>query len=137
MNIGLIMGEVVKLVGEKLTKELAKVDKLLPMESFIILNILYGKENLIQNDLAEILHQDKSGILRKIDFLQEKKLVLRMPSSKDRRRNIIVLTQKGEKTVKMFRAIESHVFNDLLIDVSPEDSQTFYDILINMKTKLI
>lgn len=137
MNIGLIMGEVVKLVGGKLTEEFAKVDNSLPMDSFIILNILYQNDELIQNDLAEILHQDKSGILRKIDFLQEKKLVARMSSTEDRRRNIIVLTQKGVQTIEIMRNIEAKVFNDLLIDISPEDLQTFYSVLSKMKTKLM
>ena len=136
MNIGLTMGEVVKSVGKRLTKEFAKVDKSLPMDSYIILNALYEKDDLIQNDLAEILHQDKSGILRKIDYLQDKKLVARVPSSEDRRRNIIVLTQKGAQTVEMLRDIEAKVFNDLLIDISQEDLQTFHNILIRMKTKL-
>ena len=136
MNIGLIMGEVVKLVGKKLTEEFAKVNKLLPMDSFIILNTLYEKDDLIQNDLAEILHQDKSAILRKIDYLQEQKLVARISSSEDRRQNIIVLTKKGVQTIEIMRSIEAKVFNDLLIDVSSENSQTFYNILISMKTKL-
>ena len=136
MNIGLIMGEVVKLVGKKLTEEFAKVNKLLPMDSFIILNTLYEKDDLIQNDLAEILHQDKSAILRKIDYLQEQKLVARISSSEDRRKNSIVLTKKGVQTIEIMRSIEAKVFNDLLIDVSSENSQTFYNILISMKTKL-
>ncbi|MEZ4801701.1 MAG: MarR family transcriptional regulator [Gelidibacter sp.] len=136
MNIGLTMGDVVKGVGAKLTKAFAKADKSLPMDSYIILNALYEKEDLIQNDLADILHQDKSGVLRKIDYLQGKRLIARIPSTEDRRRNLIVLTQKGVQTVETMRAIEAQVFNDLLHDISKEDLQTFHKVLINMKSNL-
>lgn len=136
MNIGLTMGEVVKAVGAKLTKEFAKAETMLPMDSYIILNVLYENDNLIQNDLADILQQDKSGVLRKIDYLQNKDLVARITSSKDRRRNIVVLTKKGIQAVEMLRDIEAKVFNDLLVDISQEDLRTFHNILNRMKANL-
>lgn len=130
------MGEVIKSIGSLIDKSVKDGGNELSMEYFILLNILYDKDNLIQNDLASLMHKDKSAILRQIDTLEKKKLVVRIPDAEDRRKKIIMLTKDGMKTVEKLRKIEAHMFNSLLKDVSETDLKIFESVLDKMKVQV-
>lgn len=136
MNIGFKMGEVIKSIGSLIDKSVKDGGNELSMEYFILLNILYDKDNLIQNDLASLMHKDKSAILRQIDTLEKKKLVVRIPDAEDRRKKIIMLTKDGMKTVEKLRKIEADMFNSLLKDVSETDLKIFESVLDKMKVQV-
>jgi len=135
MNIGLKMGELIKSIGKRINEALTEDDAALSMEYFFLLNILYGREDVIQHDLANIMKKDKSGILRQIDLLEKLKLVVRVPDTDDRRRKAIVLTKAGAKKVEKFRQIEADIFNGLLEGISQKDLQVFDSVLDKMKTQ--
>ena len=136
MNIGFKMGEVIKSIGSLIDKSVKDGGNELSMEYFILLNILHDKDNLIQNDLASLMHKDKSAILRQIDTLEKKKLVVRIPDAEDRRKKIIMLTKDGMKTVEKLRKIEADMFNSLLKDVSETDLKIFESVLDKMKVQV-
>ncbi|WP_430403133.1 MarR family winged helix-turn-helix transcriptional regulator [Fluviicola sp.] len=136
MNIGFKMGEVIKSIGKLIDKSFMDGDNELSMEYFILLNILYDKDNVIQHDLANLMNKDKSAILRQIDVLERKKLVVRIPDSEDRRKKTIVLTKDGMKMVEKLRKIEADIFNSLLKDVSEKDLKIFESVLDKMKSQV-
>ena len=135
MNIGLKMGELIKSIGKRIDDALNNEEPALSMEYFFLLNILYGKEDIIQHDLANIMKKDKSGILRQIDLLEKMKLVVRVPDNDDRRRKAIVLTKAGVKKVEHFRQVEANIFNGLLEGIAQKDLEIFDSILDKMKAK--
>jgi len=136
MNIGLKMGELIKSIGKQIDEALTGDETPLSMEYFFLLNILYGRDDIIQHDLANIMKKDKSGVLRQIDLLEKLKLVVRVPDNDDRRRKAIVLTAAGVKKVETFRQIEADIFNGLLEGISPEDLEVFSSVLDKMKAKI-
>jgi DNA-binding MarR family transcriptional regulator len=136
MNIGFKMGEVIKSIGKLIDQSFVDGEHGFSMEYFIILNILYDNDNIIQQDIANIMHKDKSAILRNIDLLERQKLVVRIPDSEDRRKKTIVLTKYGMMTVEKMRKIEADIFNSLLKDISEEDLKTFESVLDRMKMQL-
>lgn len=136
MNIGLKMGEVIKSIGKLIDQSVMEEGIELSMEYFILLNILYDKDNIIQNDLAALMHKDKSAILRHIDLLEKRKLVVRIHDSVDRRKKIIVLTKDGMKTVEKLRQVEAEIFNSLLKGVSEEDLKIFDSVLNKMRAQV-
>ena len=135
MNIGLKMGELIKSIGKRIDEALTDDDAALSMEYFFLLNILYGRDDVIQQDLANIMKKDKSGILRQIDLLEKMKLVVRIPDTDDRRRKAIVLTKAGVKKVEKFRQIEADIFNALLEGIAQKDLDVFDSVLDKMKAK--
>ena len=135
MNIGLKMGELIKSIGKRIDEALGGEESALSMEYFFLLNILYGRTDVIQHDLANIMKKDKSGVLRQIDLLEELKLVVRVPDTDDRRRKAIVLTDAGVKKVEKFRQIEADIFNGLLEGISQKDLEVFDSVLDKMKSK--
>lgn len=135
MNIGLKMGELIKSIGKRIDEALSSEESALSMEYFFLLNILYGRNDVIQHDLSNIMKKDKSGVLRQIDVLEKLKLVVRVPDNDDRRRKAIVLTEAGVKKVETFRQIEADIFNGLLEGVSQKDLEVFDAVLDKMKSR--
>lgn len=135
-NIGLFMASLVKQIGSKISEEFMRRGFNLPFDHYVLLSILYEKDDVIQNDLAQILKKDKSGILRQIDALEKKKMVVRVQDSEDRRRKTLVLTKTGFKTIEELKAIESEVFNSLLSGISEEELKEFESVLKKMHMKL-
>ncbi|MCF2447642.1 MarR family transcriptional regulator [Dyadobacter sp. CY345] len=136
MNIGLKMGELIKSIGKRIDDALSDEESALSMEYFFLLNILYGRTDVIQHDLANIMKKDKSGVLRQIDVLEKLNLVVRVPDHDDRRRKAIVLTEAGVKKVEKFRQIEADIFNGLLEGISQKDLEVFDSVLDKMKSKI-
>ncbi|TCO21614.1 DNA-binding MarR family transcriptional regulator [Pedobacter psychrotolerans] len=136
MNIGLKMGAVIKSIGKLIDQSVMDEGIELSMEYFILLNILYDRDNIIQNDLANLMHKDKSAILRQIDLLEKKKLVVRINDSVDRRKKIIMLTKDGMKTVERLREVEADIFNSLLKGISEEDLKIFDSVLNKMRAQV-
>lgn len=136
MNIGSKMGEVIKSIGKLIDKSFRDGGNDLSMEYYFLLNILYDKDNVIQQDLANLMHKDKSAILRQIDVLEQNKLVVRIPDSEDRRKKAIVLTKEGMKTVEKMRKIEADIFNSFLKNVSEQDLNIFESVLDKIKAQI-
>ena len=136
MNIGSKMAEVIKSIGKLIDKSFRDSGNDLSMEYYFLLNILYDKDDIIQHDLASIMNKDKSAILRQIDVLEQKKLVVRITDGGDRRKKTIVLTKDGMKKVVTLRKIEADIFNSLLKDVSGADLKIFESVLDTMKFKI-
>lgn len=130
------MGDVIKSIGKLIAKSVMDGENGFSLEYFFLLNILYDKDNVIQNDLANMMHKDKSAILRQIDVLERQKLVVRIPESGDRRKKTIMLTKDGMKKVERLRKIEADIFNNLLKDVSEKDLKIFESVLDKMKAQV-
>jgi DNA-binding MarR family transcriptional regulator len=69
-----------------------------------------SEKKIIQNELAVIMHKNKSAILRTVDILEKKKFVQRISVEGDRRKNIIEATSEGisiaKKAIEIFQKIE-------------------------------
>jgi DNA-binding MarR family transcriptional regulator len=60
---------------------------------------------LSQQDVADRLGVDRTTMVTLIDGLEDKELVVRRPDAEDRRRNVVVLTGRGQAT--MTEAVEA------------------------------
>lgn len=67
-------------------------------QQWIILKILSENHNgVIQNELAFITNRNKASLTRIINGMEKNKLVTRVQSKKDSRKNIINITTKGSE----------------------------------------
>lgn len=66
-------------------------------EQNLIMMLLWEKEGLMQNQLAEFLNKDKTNITRMAFSLEKKGLVNRMNCKDDRRSVRLYLTEMGKK----------------------------------------
>lgn len=128
-NTGFTMGEIFKLVGKHISKALSRNELKITIEQFILLNMISLEEEVTQSQLAEIMHKDKSGILRITDELEQKKMVVRITDSNDRRKKTLALTKKGLETINTVKKIEADVILGLLAGVTKKELEVFETVL--------
>lgn len=69
----------------------------LKARSYAVLSLAVSAKKPTQRELAEFLSLDASQIVALVDGLQDRGLVRREPDPNDRRSNVIVSTDEGEK----------------------------------------
>lgn len=91
-----------KLLIKKFNTKFSGIITELTFDQLALLHYLSrnNEKELIQQDIALAFDKTKSAILKTIDILEEKKYLKRIPDIKDRRKNLIELTEAGNKIVK-------------------------------------
>jgi DNA-binding MarR family transcriptional regulator len=82
-----------------------------------ILFVLWRENNLSIRKLSEETQLSKSTLTSMLDRLQDAGILKRVPSSKDRRKILIILTEKGKN------------LQDQYVDISKEMNKLFYNTL--------
>ena len=100
------------------------------------MDALWDEGVLTQQQIADYILKDKNSVVKLVDGLQERKLVVRKSNPKDRRQNLILLTPyaleiKDEVTALAMQAV------DYIIDgISEEDINTFIKVLSKMSENM-
>ena len=113
----------------KCIKNQAEIKLKITREQFKLLHaISEKKEEVIQKDMADLIGKDKSTILRLIDSLESKELVRRVSDTKDRRKNYLMVTKKGEELIKQYENIFSAIFEELQQGLNESELNIFYKV---------
>jgi MarR family transcriptional regulator for hemolysin len=99
LPVSLNIAMTLKAIERAFKKSIQELNLDIPSESFGILMITYFQDDVIQQDIAEMAKKDKSAVLRQIDTLEQKGLVQRQVDIQDRRKNFIVITNKGREII--------------------------------------
>jgi MarR family transcriptional regulator for hemolysin len=122
----------------KCIKNQAEIKLKITREQFKLLNaISQNKEEVIQKDMADLIGKDKSTILRLIDSLETKELVRRVAGKKDKRKNYLMVTKKGEELIKQYENIFSAMFEELQQGLNESELNTFYKVAANIKSRAL
>jgi len=121
-----------KCIHMELGAVLAKSNIHLSPPQYFILNRV-AKEQIIQQDLANMMKMDKSSMLRQVNALQKQMLIARIPDENDKRKKILVLTQKGGELFEKAETIANTFFSGLYEGVSEEDLEPFFRVLNQFK----
>ena len=120
----------------KCIKNQAEIKLKITREQFKLLKaISEKKEEVIQKDMADLIGKDKSTILRLIDSLETKELVRRVAGTKDRRKNYLMITKKGEDLIKQYENIFSAMFEELQQGLNESELNTFYKVAAHIKNR--
>jgi MarR family transcriptional regulator for hemolysin len=120
----------------KCLKDRAETKLKITREQFKLLKAISEKrEEVIQKDMAEMMGKDKSTILRLIDSLEAKELVRRVADTKDRRKNYLMVTKKGEGVIKQYMEIYSEFINEIQQGLTEAELKTFYKVAAHFKSK--
>jgi len=68
-----------------------------------------------QKDLADVLRVDQARLVALLDEMEEAGFVTRTQDPTDRRRNVVVLTDEGERVVAEGRRVAADVEKELLV----------------------
>lgn len=108
-------------------------------EQFLLIDILWNQGSMSQQQLADNMHKDKNSITKLIDALERKDLLQRRRSTRDRRSNTIVLTEKAEAMKQDAKEKGISLLDHILDGISEEELRSFLSTLSkmtdNMSTK--
>lgn len=86
----------IKKIRNALQKQLTEAGFDLTVDQWVLVDHIFRKQGISQNELAELTFKDPPTVTRIIDLLEKKGLVERGPAAGDRRKFNLYLTKNGE-----------------------------------------
>lgn len=113
-------------------RSFAKAGYDVTIEQWKVLRHLWCKDGQRQQDLADVVHKDKTGITRIVDSMEKRNLVVRIPDRSDRRQKLIYLTNKGKELQGELMQLIQNIYLDAEQGIEPE----YLDILKKVLTEI-
>ena len=115
------------LMAKRTNRELARLGFTLQIEQFPVLFVTYfaGEDLLSQQDIANMLQKDKSGVQRSIRTLERDGYLRIVPDSVDRRKNMVRLTPAGKLVIEQAIAITDVMDKQVMSQLSQEEKEAF------------
>ena len=105
-------------------------------EQYLVLDILWEKQSLSQQNIADIIQKDKNSVTKIIDSLEKKNLVRRVMDKNDRRINKIELTDEALALEKITTEVAINFMNDVVKNIDTKDLDTFVNVMRQLKNNL-
>ena len=116
-----ITGKASTAIARRLQKKFNVAGLNITIEQWSVLYHLWKQDGLNQQELCNATFRDKPSITRLVDNLEKLKLVKRISSKEDRRRNLIYLTETAKKLQEQSMEVADQTLNEALASVPPED----------------
>ncbi len=101
----------------------------LTKEQWLLLKILNDEDGRPQNDLAFITNRDKGSLARLLNTMENRNLVVRIPSKNDRRINEIYLTKHGRKVFNDSTPLFKKIITEIESGVSDEEKELIRNVM--------
>jgi DNA-binding MarR family transcriptional regulator len=108
----------------------------LTYEMIEVMSLLWQKDGINQQVIADRTLRDKSSMTYLIDNLVKRSLVKRIPDEEDRRNNLIFLTEEGKHLHAEVKPWSSVLFESSAAGLTVEDLQAGIAILNKMSENL-
>ncbi|PAQ13934.1 MarR family transcriptional regulator [Bacillaceae bacterium SAOS 7] len=105
-------------------------------EQNLVMMLLWKKDGLSQQEIAEKLKKDKTNIARMLLNLEQKGLIRRVCCQHDRRSLKVFLTQKGDNLKEIIIPIAKEINKQIYKGISEEELQTVRSVLSKMRENL-
>lgn len=97
-----------------------------------MLQVIAANPGLAQSRLAEAMGVDRSAIVKVVDQLQARGLVVREPSPNDKRSHSLHLTEEGETKLQAMKQRMREHEDDFTAALSTEERRTLIDLLARL-----
>lgn len=125
------INQVSHLFIRKINRELSKSGSSLQIEQFPILFLIaHSTEgSLSQQEIANFLQKDKSGIQRSIRTLERDGYLRITADDNDRRKNLVQLTPAGKVTIEKISEQAAAINREITSQLTPEEVSTLLALL--------
>jgi len=131
-----ITGKASTAIARRLQKNFKQQGVDITIEQWSVLYHLWKQDGLSQQELCDFTFRDKPSITRLVDNLEKQKLVKRVASKDDRRKNLIYLTPEALQLQEQTMELANQTLNEALssvtngqIEIAKEVLQTVYENL--------
>lgn len=131
-----ITGKASTAIARRLQKNFKQQGVDITIEQWSVLYHLWKQDGLSQQELCDNTFRDKPSITRLVDNLEKQKLVKRVASKDDRRKNLIYLTPEALQLQEQTMELANQTLNEALssvtngqIEIAKEVLQTVYENL--------
>ena len=97
---------------------------------------LWENDGLSQQDLCNLTYRDKPSVTRLIDNLEKQKLVKRVASKEDRRKNIVTLTDNALSLQQTTFELANKTMEEALAGIKKSDVAVIKEVLHKVFTNL-
>lgn len=132
-STAVLLGEINFKIGKKVHQRIVEQHINLTPEQFGVLYILSKRKDTIQSDLAEFAGKDKSAVMRHLDALEQKNLVVRVNDNSDRRRKILVITKAGQQMMDKALQVLNEVVQEMTQSIPEEKMDIFREVLLTIR----
>lgn len=101
-------------------------------EQFLVMDALWDEGVLTQQQIADYLLKDKNSVVKLVDGLEDRKLVRRASNPKDRRQNLIEVTDYAMKIKDKVTKVAMDAVDRIINGITREDMQIFIKVLSKM-----
>ncbi|GGH54514.1 MarR family winged helix-turn-helix transcriptional regulator [Dyadobacter endophyticus] len=119
----------IKKIRNALQKQLTEAGFDLTVDQWVLIDHIFRKQGISQNELAEMTFKDPPTVTRIIDLLEKKGLVERGPAAGDRRKFNLFLTKSGEAIYNQAFPIVADIRRKGWGSLSDADYQHFVRIM--------
>jgi len=121
---------------KRLNQSFAKAGYDVTTEQWRILRCLQNQDGQRQQDLADVVHKDKTCITRIIDSMEKRDLVVRIPDRLDRRQKLIYLTNKGKRLPEELMQIAQKTSLEVQQGIESEHLDICRNVLTKIRSNL-
>lgn len=105
-------------------------------EQFLLMDALWNNGVMTQQQLAYLIMKDKNSIVKLIDGLEKKGLVVRVADKVDRRQNLIELTEYASSIKEEVKNVAIEAINRIIKDIPQGEIETFLKVLGKMASNM-
>ena len=98
-------------------------------EQYLVMDILWDKQSISQQQIADIIKKDKNSVTKFIDSLEKNNLVKRTVDKSDRRVNKIELTPQGLSLRQTSTELGINFMTKTIEGITDKDLETFVGVL--------
>ena len=105
-------------------------------EQFLVMDALWNNGVISQQELARIILKDKNSIVKLVDGLEKKGLVVRVADKVDRRKNLIELTDYAWEIKDKVIDAALLAINQIIEDIPENEIKVFINVLSKMASNM-
>ena len=99
------------------------------LRSFVVLGMLYEREAMAQQEIAEIMCLDANGTVLLLHELEDEELITRRRDPADRRRHIIEITPSGRAAFERAERGRDSIEDTVFAGLTAEERATLRDLI--------
>ena len=101
-------------------------------EQFLVMDTLWDEGVLTQQQIADYILKDKNSVVKLVDGLEERNLVRRSNNPRDRRQNLIEVTDYAMKIKDKVTKVAMDAVDKIINGITKDDMQKFIRVLSKM-----